>query len=286
MEQHLYFNLWLHSDEELNPLLPAPLAARTTLHEWPLSCVQLLRLVDGSRLIYKVQTDESIEPDFYSRASSALLPANQILGTHRNTTAMLLEFIAGSRLDERPLNPAEAVHLATHLEGEIAMIKGDLPAYQDLGTPDHWRDLSTHFCSALVALIDSGQFNLTSRENANRLFDWAASESILATCSGKPVFAHADLHGENIMVTPQGYKILDWQYPRWAPAGFDQIPLLQESGCDPRQYVDPTVVEIFWFVRLGWFVECKTRLFPQGSSYDQSVSELAEAVLLSAASRT
>ena len=285
MEQHPYFNLWLHSDEELILLLPAPLTARTTLHEWPLSCVQLLRLADGSRWIYKVQTIESVEPDFYTHARSALLPAYQVLGTYRNTTAMLLEFISGSRLDERPLNPAEAFQHATRLVAEIAKIKGDLPAYQDLGTPEHWRDLSRHICSTLAALIDSGQFNLTGRETANRLFDWASSASIMATCRTKPVFAHADLHGENIFITPHGYKILDWQYPRWAPAGFDQIPLLEEYGCDPRRFIGPTVVEIFWFIRLGWFVECKSRLFPQGSSYDQSVNELAGAILTSASSR-
>ena len=80
MDAHPYFNLWLHSDDELSGLLTSQVVERTTLHEWPLSCVQRLRLDDGRRVIYKAQFSEGVEAAFYAAARSPLLVGCRPLG--------------------------------------------------------------------------------------------------------------------------------------------------------------------------------------------------------------
>lgn len=55
MHRHRHFDLWLHDDEELVPLLQGQIAERVTLHEWPLSCVQRLTTAQGKKVIYKSQ---------------------------------------------------------------------------------------------------------------------------------------------------------------------------------------------------------------------------------------
>jgi hypothetical protein len=48
MQQHPHFDLWLHDDAELANVLGSPLRERTTIHEWPLSCVQRIRTIHGA----------------------------------------------------------------------------------------------------------------------------------------------------------------------------------------------------------------------------------------------
>ncbi len=47
MHRHAYFDLWLHDDDELGPLVQGEIVERVTLHEWPLSSVQRLTLSGG-----------------------------------------------------------------------------------------------------------------------------------------------------------------------------------------------------------------------------------------------
>jgi hypothetical protein len=77
VHRHRHFDLWLDDDAELAALLGSAVVHRATLHEWPLSCVQRLRLADGRSLVYKVQGEPTVEPDFYARARSRLLVAAQ-----------------------------------------------------------------------------------------------------------------------------------------------------------------------------------------------------------------
>ncbi len=74
MHRHPYFDLMLHDDDELSALLGSRVVERTTLHEWPLSCVQRVTTADGTRIIYKAQAAPTIEPEFYAVARSPLLP--------------------------------------------------------------------------------------------------------------------------------------------------------------------------------------------------------------------
>jgi hypothetical protein len=107
--RHEHFALWVEDDAELGALLGSAVVERTTLHEWPLSFVQRLRLADGRRLIYKVQGDPSVEPDFYARARSPLLVAAQAIDRSTGPDALLLEDVDAPRRGNRPPGDDEAV---------------------------------------------------------------------------------------------------------------------------------------------------------------------------------
>lgn len=67
-EKHPFFDLWLHTTDVLEELLGGTIATQETIHDWPLSSVQRLVIVDGCRLIYKVQNKATVEREFYRRA--------------------------------------------------------------------------------------------------------------------------------------------------------------------------------------------------------------------------
>lgn len=280
MEHHPYFDIWLHSNAELCEIMPFPVIERVMLHEWPLSCVQKLTLADGTRLIYKAQVMEGVEPDFYEHIHSTLLPAHHLLGTYKNTTMLYLEFIDAPRMDHLLFDEQEIVRHGQNLSAEIRQINREVPVYADLSSPALWDVFVDETLAKLSRLVESGQFQRVKTVTLSRLAAWARAPHVIEAIRDSPGLAHADLSGENVFLTPAGYKVIDWQYPRLAPFGFDLASFLDYMGCDPYQYVDAAVVDIVWFVRLAWFVESKTHLFPAGESYDYSVESLAEKILL------
>jgi hypothetical protein len=280
MERHPYFDLWLHSDGELEPHLPAPVTGRVTLHEWPLSCVQRLELADGSRRIYKAQSNEGVEGAFYRAARSPLLPDCQDLGAYADTASLLLEYLPDPLLASLDLDEAGKLQAAQQAAAAVAALGTGLPVYTDLGGRTGWRQFAAAACARLAELTESGIFQLTPPGAPGALAQWARSADVLRAARRAPALAHADLRPENIFVTPDGFKIIDWQFPRLAPPGFDLATLLEGLGLDPFNHVDAAVVKITWFTRLAWFVDCKLRLFPEGEDYDQSVAALAVKILV------
>src|SRR6266851_532395 len=94
MQTHPFFtNILMHSGDELAEALGIAIAERETLDAWPLSCVQRLLLADGTKLIYKSQLPPTVEPEFYERASSPLLPGYRMLDKLGNCATMTFEWI-------------------------------------------------------------------------------------------------------------------------------------------------------------------------------------------------
>jgi hypothetical protein len=279
VERHPYFDLWLHTDVELAHVLGSPLLGRETLHEWPLSCVQRLELQDGRSLIYKAQFAEGVETAFYAAARSPLLPWHQDLGEHGSTRHLLLECIQAPLLAELRLDEALGREHARCLDIALGKLDAGLPVYQDIGTRERWQAYQADALGKLEGLVRDGIFSEVSPAQLSGLRQWANSTSIQALFEHPARLAHADLSPENVFVTPEGYKLIDWQYPRRLPPGFDVAGLLLHLGLDPLPHVQPGLVQLVWFVRLAWFVECKLRLFPPGETYGREVRDLADQIL-------
>jgi hypothetical protein len=92
----VFTDIALHSDDELVRLLGSGIEERATIHAWPLSCVQQVRLANGRRLVYKSQLPPTVEPEFYQAASSALLADHRLLDTLETVEAQY-ELIPASR---------------------------------------------------------------------------------------------------------------------------------------------------------------------------------------------
>mgnify|MGYP001229768252 CR=1 FL=1 len=251
MITHPFFDgLLAHSDDELVTLIGGGITERTTIHEWPLSWVQRLILEDGTRLLYKSQLPPTVEPEFYARASSPLLPACRMLGTLRGCTTIVIEWIDAPLLGDVDSSETELVEHGRRLVEQIGQIEGDLPVYLDIGSPDRWQVVAEGTLRDLDRLVAAGRFSRVDTEAVNALRAWAESSVVLATVSDEPRVVHGDLDGEQVFVTPIGYRVVDWQRPVVAPADVDLVALLTGQGIDARPYVDRATIGIFWFLRL------------------------------------
>jgi hypothetical protein len=288
MERHPYFDLWLHDTPELAEHLGAKIVERETIHDWPLSCVQLLRLADGRRVIYKSQLRAtSVESEFFAAANRAdikklfrsRLPHAESLGTLHNSVGMIIEYIDAPRLEDLQLTEAEIVEHGNLLQSELSQFPVDLPVYIDISSLAKWSAFVEETLSMLRSLIGHESFHLTTAASVQSLAEWSQSQAVMAALQALPTLNHGDLGGENVFVTPQGYKIIDWQRPVCGPAELDRVTYLFAMGVDPLKYTHRCMNELNWFIHLHWFVECKLHWFPPGESYDLQVAELASLIL-------
>lgn len=290
MERHPYFNLWLHSDDDLAQILNIEIVDRTTLHEWPLSCVQLLRLADDRKLIYKTQLRATtVEPEFFHsiqgdstinpRHDTIQLPRAYLLGTLRNSVAMTFEYLEAPRLDSLQLAEEEIVEHGRRLVANIRKYPASLPVYTDISTQDKWLGVAEDTLSTLKYLVSSGKFQLITTSIIMNLSRWVYMEATLKMFQSTITLNHGDLGGDNVFITSNGYKIIDWQRPIRGPASLDLIGYLSAMGIDPVRYTDPGMIKVARFLNLRWLVECKAQWFPQGESYDHQVAELADQIL-------
>ena len=227
----------LHRSEELAEQLGSEVVARRTIHEWPLSCVQELRLADGARWIYKAQLPPTVEPEFYAAASSPLLVGWRDAGDG----ALLLEFIDAPTL----------THGAEEVVGAIGEIEGEVPVYVDIGSAERWE--------AYVRATLDGATRVFQAVDAQALRTWALADDTLAAVTAEPRLAHGDLSAAEVFVVGDGHRVIDWQRPVLGPAGLDLVTLAPELA-------DRVVTRVFWFLRLGWAVTAELDGLVPGAS--------------------
>src|SRR5712691_5256151 len=282
MQTHPFFtDILVHTDAELTETLGVDIVERKTIHEWPLSCVQRLLLADGTKLIYKSQLPPTVEPEFYERASSPLLPGYRMLDKLGNCATMTFEWIDAPLLRDVARTEAELVEHGKQVVAQIGEIKGALPVYLDIGSAGAWSAVGERVLEKLRTLIRDGRFGWTDPDAADRVKRWAASARVVETVSERPRVSHGDLTADQIFVTGGGYRVIDWQRPVLGPPALDLVALLVGAVTDrgptrdPRRHVDSTVVGVFWFLRLYWAVEAQFDLFPdfRGPLFDRWASE-------------
>lgn len=279
----LFPDLQLHTDEELASLLDGELMERETIHQWPLSCVQRLRLDDGRRLVYKSQLPPTLEVPFYERVTSPLLARHQYLGQLGRCEVMTLEWIEAPLLSSLVHSEAELVEHGRRVIAEIGRIQENLPVYLDISSTTKWNELVNCVSRDLETLIRGARFRSVPLESIGYLREWAASGEIKAEMNTNSRLCHGDLLARQIFVTGGGYRVIDWQRPILAPAEIDLVSLLDEAKIDPTRYVSRAINGIFWFLRLQWAVEAQTNLFPdfRGPLFDQWAGGAVEKIVRS-----
>jgi hypothetical protein len=258
----LYPGIAMHSDNELEAALGTGIIGRDTIHEWPLSCVQLLQLDNGTKLTYKSQLPPTVEPDFYERASSRLLPGHRSLGKLGDCDTMIIDWIDAPKLSQMTCNEAELVEHGRRLLAQIGEIRGDPPVHLDIGSIDAWSSTGQIMLDKLDRLVADRRFKWVDSPAVKKARSWAASPGVLEAVEKNSRVTHGDLKADQIFVTADGYRVIDWQRPVVAPPEVDLVTLLNDQHVDPRRYVDETTVGIYWFLRLHWAVEAQFDLFP------------------------
>lgn len=289
MQTHPFFtDILMHSDAELAEALGVGIVERETIHQWPLSCVQRLLLDDGTRLIYKSQLPPTVEPEFYANASSSLLPGHRLLEKLGGCATMTLDWIDAPLLRDEARSESELVDHGRQVVAQIGEIRGDLPVYLDIGSVDAWSAVVEVALEKLRKLVLDGRFGSTELDAVDRVRRWATSARVVNTVTECPRVIHGDLTAEQVFLTGDGYRVIDWQRPVVGPPEVDLVALLVGTigtpigqRLEPRRHIDATIVGVFWILRLYWAVEAQFDLFPdfRGPLFDQWSAEAISHIL-------
>jgi hypothetical protein len=283
LEHHAYFDLSIHTNQELEILLGSPILERITLHEWPLSCVQRLVLPNGQSWIYKTESGPTVEPEFYARAQSPLLVSARVLFRDSRYACLLLEDIHAPLLEAVVLQEDQAVQTGRRLLAEIAQITGRPPVFLDIATWDHWQALMDGMIQDLDGLVDAGKFEIVNRPHLRAIARACGSPAVKGvfdpTGPYQPGLVHHDLSAENIFLSAGQFRVIDWQRPIFGPPEIDLVLLLASLGFDPRPYVAPGITTITDLLRIHWLTECTRCWFPEGyQTYDRTIARIAQAL--------
>lgn len=265
MHRHPQFDLWLHDDDELaEAALGSAPTERTTIHEWPLSCVQRVRTADGRRHIYKVQAPPTIEPAVYAQARSPLLVSVRVLPSAGTTVAMVMDEVEAPRLSDIRPAEAEAVSIAGTLVRQIAEIEGAPSPMADIHTQALWAAYFGEVLDDLSAFVADGTFHTVDTGLVQRLRGIAGGAPLLQAIDSPSGFIHSDLKAENVLVLPDGFRVLDWQRPIRGPVALDVVTLLISLGLDPLRHVPIGVVQLYHLLLIAWFTQSARRWLPGG----------------------
>jgi len=230
-------------DAELADQLGAAVVHRETVHSWPLSWVERVRLADGRTYACKTQLPPTVEPEFYARARSPLLPA------YVRVTAgtIALDWI------EAPLlatvrDTGELLAHGRAVVGEIARLPADLPTYLDIAGEAAWRR------EVEWALEGLARFPRVDPGAVEGLRAWAAQPSVLRVVDAATGVIHGDLTPHQVFLTPDGYRVIDWQRPVRGPSDVDLVALLVHSRLDPGPHLPSEAIGIYWLLLLHWAV--------------------------------
>ncbi len=279
MRRHPHFDLWLHDDGELRPWLSATILRREPLHAWPLSCVERLYLADGSTRIYKVQAAPTVEPEFYARAAGHLLVSAQAIAQPHGPAALLLEDIAAPRLCDMVLTPEEVAASGWSVVAQIHDLAGEVPVVAELCTAAQWEAFAGAMLDDLTLLVADGTFVQVDRGIIGRIAGQVAARPVLAAFAMPTGIVHGDMTASNLFVSDDGYRLIDWQRPIRAPSALDVAALLESTGCDPGRFIAGGIAQLFYLLRLAWFVQCARRWYPAGAAtYDGAIVRLVEVI--------
>jgi hypothetical protein len=279
MKKHPHFDLLLHENSELERYINGSIYQRTTLHEWPLSCVQKIVHYDARRYIYKAQSGPTVEAEFYAVARSKLLVGARTLYREGLYTCLLLEHLEAPELEDLGLREEEALRAGKEILDEISRITckppGRLPVYLDVHSTRKWVALVKETLAMLEDLVDQGTFVQIDHSMIERVRAGALGEPVRSMFDGPTGLVHGDLGGDNVFLLADGYRVIDWQRPVLGPAWLDLATLLESLGYDPAPHVGKAVHQALSFLHLRWWVECAGRWYPPAhSTYDRLSAEI------------
>lgn len=277
MIPHPHFDLRLHTDTELGSLLGEQVTARRTLHEWPLSCVHQIRTRSGGCWIYKSAAGPTLESEFYASARSPLLVRAETVYRDACHSCLLMPYIDAPRLAACDLKAEELLNVAEAITQEIQHIKGDLPAYVDICGESKWGSFGRRLVLLLSDMVADGTFLEVRQSHVAQVAAALAWPGVVSTAAGPSAYGHGDLSVENLFVTADGYRLIDWQRPVVGPIGLDWVTLLESAGYAAGDHMDDSLVTISRLLRIQWLAECSKTWFPPGrAAYDQQIASSAE----------
>jgi hypothetical protein len=222
-----------------------------------------------------------VEPEFYERASSPLLPEHQLLGRLGRCETMVLNWIDAPQLRKEASGAEELLRHGRAVVEQIGAIGGEPPVYLDVSTPQRWSAEVDTALEKIVKLHQDGLFQAVSPEALRRLREWAAEPEVVDAVTRQARIVHGDLKADQVLVAGEEYKVVDWQRPLRACPELDLVAMLVGAKLDPFAHLDRRVVQIFWMLRLHWATEAQLDLFPdfRGPLFNGWAAEAVTSIL-------
>lgn len=266
----LFKRIVMHSDTELAGALGADIAERRTIHQWPLSCVQKLRLDDGRKLAYKSQLPPTVEPAFYANVASDLLTGHRWLTKIGDCEIMTFDWVDVPLLGSLAFTEAELLHHGSRVISQIGEIQSEAPFYLDISDAQKWLGNAGETIAKCRELIKTRRFPSTTLEALEDVQKWSESSAVVKAATDHARVIHGDLTASHVFVAADGYRVIDWQRPMLGPPEVDLVSLLIGEAVDPGRYVNPLLIGVYWFLFLHWAVQAQFHLFPRfsGSLFD------------------
>lgn len=281
MFKHQWFDLYLHTDDELGDLLNTSIVKRETLHEWPLSCVQQIVTADGQQWVYKTQREPTVESQFYAGVQSDLLVETKTLYTQAEHVILLFEYVDAPLLESLSLTADETIKIGRDVQQQMGMIEADCPILFDVSSRDKWEQMAQWTLDNLRYLVDDGSLTYVTTDALVALKPHVLSPTVLDAASHNSGLVHGDFTGENLFVLPdKKYKLIDWSRPFRGNTDIDLATLLESAGYDPLAYVEKPILTMHAMLRINWLTQCATRWFTPGiATYDQQITDLITRII-------
>jgi len=148
-----------------------------------------------------------------------------------------------------------------------------------VGSPMRWARTLDRTVATLTYLVSQGQFSRVSLPAVKALSRVGCSDALMDFFNRPAAYLHGDLTGDNLFVTPEGIKVIDWQKTGRGPVELDLVHLLDSSGFNPRSSLGPEPVAAHAILAIDWFSACAARWFEPGvETYDRQIDELIQKV--------
>lgn len=281
MYKHEFFDLQLHTDDELETIYGSGIVERRTLHEWPLSCVQLVARRDGTRSVYKSQCGPTLEDEVLQIMTGPILPTTKVLYKNSGYLIMDFEFIEAPLATEVSMSSDEAIAHGQRLIKEISALRASslCPVWLDIGTVDRWRAVTQELFGGYRRMVSRGLLSSNLEKCIDDMQMWSESTAVVRAIENGNTFIHGDLAAKNVFIKGNGHKVIDWQRPLRAPAEVDLVLFLDSKRVNPLLIVEPHYVGIMCLTGMWWGYEG----FCMGCKYeewrDQALGDAAIALV-------
>jgi len=186
---------------------------------------------------------------------------------------MLLEFVDAPLMDDLALTEDAVWRLREEIAEQIAEIEGDLVFYIDISDRTKWLQLVDSTLTDLEDLLVQGRFEKTTVETVGILDRYARGPAVLDAATSNAGLVHGDPSGDNVLITDDGYKVIDWQRPLLGPTDLNRS-FLDDPELDAQTKKGLLGIEAFLLIR--WVTECKKTWIPGALSYDSMIFVAAQ----------
>jgi hypothetical protein len=275
--KHPHFDLMLPSNQMLERHVQARVTTRLVCHEWPLSCVERVVFDGGMEKYCKTMRAPSREIEAYRSLQSPLLVRAIILAESEDSSAILLDCFSGSRLTKNALEREGLSNFLDSLKRGLSEIQGVGPVFVDLSTIEKVTiqmnemldRLRRRFGGEAPRRIDSDLLQVAERCATNPLVQAAFIQDA--------IYTNGDLSADNILLSDNEMRVIDWQFPRIASFDVECVNLFTSLGLDPRERLPDSVIAAALLCKIRWLAECAD-VWLTGCDYQEEIESLLGAL--------